>query len=74
MYQIDPDSQPLFKCLFALGEFWDVVCSRRKLNRESGLRWMEKNEAMITTTETIAFRLLKEVETDEFKRLSKFVK
>ena len=35
---------------------------------------MEKNEAMITTTETIAFQLLKEVETDEFKRLSKFVK
>jgi len=55
---------------FVHGEFWDVVCSRRKLNRESGLRWMEKNEAMITTTEIIAFQLLKEVETDEFKRLS----
>ena len=35
---------------------------------------MEKNEAMTTTTEIIAFQLLKEVETDEFKRQSKFVK
>ena len=59
---------------YGVHEVADAVRSRRKLNRESGLRWMEKNEAMITTTETIAFQLLKEVETDEFKRLSKFVK
>ena len=52
----------------------DAFCSRRRLDRESGLRWMEKNEAMITTTEIIAFQLLKEAGTDEFKRLSKFVK
>ena len=30
--------------------------------------------AMITTTEIIAFDLLKEAGTDEFKSLSKFVK
>ena len=77
MYQIDPDSQPLFKCN-ALWRFWgidfdvvaDAVCSKRRVDWEIGLRWMEKNEAMITTTEIIAFQLLKEVETDEFKRLS----
>jgi nicotinamidase-related amidase len=52
----------------------DAVCSRRRLDWEIGLRWMEKNGAMITTTEIIAFQLLKEAGTDEFKRLSKFVK
>ena len=52
----------------------DAVCSRRRLDWEIGLRWMEKNGAMITTTEIIAFQLLKEAGTEEFKRLSKFVK
>jgi nicotinamidase-related amidase len=52
----------------------DAVCSRRKLDWEIGLRWIEKNGAMITTTEIIAFQLLKEAGTDEFKRLSRFVK
>ena len=52
----------------------DAVCSRRKLDWEIGLRWMEKMKAMITTTEIIAFQLLKEAGTDEFKRLSRFVK
>jgi nicotinamidase-related amidase len=52
----------------------DAVCSRRRLDWEIGLRWMENNGAMITTTEIIAFQLLKEAGTDEFKRLSKFVK
>ncbi len=52
----------------------DAVCSRRKLDWETGLRWMEKNGAMISTTEIIAFQLLKEAGTDEFKRLSRMVK
>lgn len=52
----------------------DAVCSRRKLDWEIGLRWMEKKGAMITTTEMIAFQLLKEAGTDEFKRLSKWFK
>ena len=52
----------------------DAVCSRRKLDWEIGLRWMENMGAMITTTEIIAFQLLKEAGTDEFKRLSKLVK
>jgi hypothetical protein len=35
---------------------------------------MGKKGAMITTTEIIAFQLLKEAGTEEFKRLSKLVK
>ena len=52
----------------------DAVCSRRKLDWETGLRWMEKKGAMILTTEIIAFQLLKEAGTDEFKRLSKLLR
>jgi isochorismate hydrolase len=52
----------------------DAICSRRKLDWEIGLRWMEKKGAMISTTEIIAFRLLKEAGTEEFRRLSKLLK
>ncbi len=52
----------------------DAICSRRKLDWEVGLRWMEKKGAMISTTEIIAFRLLKEAGTEEFKSLSKLLK
>jgi isochorismate hydrolase len=52
----------------------DAVCSRRKLDWKTGLRWMEKKGAMISTTEIIAFQLLKEAGTNEFKRLSKLLK
>jgi len=52
----------------------DAICSRRKLDWEIGLRWMEKKGAMISTTEIIAFRLLKEAGTKEFRRLSNFLK
>ncbi len=52
----------------------DAICSRRKLDWEIGLRWMEKKGAMISTTEIIAFRLLKEAGTEEFRGLSKLLK
>ena len=52
----------------------DAICSRRKLDWEIGLRWMEKRGAMISTTEIIAFQLLKEAGTEEFRRLSKLLK
>lgn len=52
----------------------DAVGSRRKLDWEVGLRWMEKNGAMISTTEIIAFQLLKEAGTEDFKQLSKYLK
>ncbi len=49
----------------------DAVCSRRKLDWEVGLRWMERQGAIISTTEIIAFQLLREAGTERFKRLSK---
>ena len=52
----------------------DAICSRRKLDWEIGLRWIEKGGAMISTTEIIAFQLLKEAGTEEFRRLSKLLK
>ena len=52
----------------------DAICSQRKLDWEIGLRWMEKKGAMISTTEIIAFQLLKEAGTEEFRGLSKLFK
>ena len=52
----------------------DAICSRRKLDWEIGLRWMEKRGAMISTTEIIAFQLLEEAGTEEFRGLSKLLK
>jgi nicotinamidase-related amidase len=52
----------------------DAICSRRKLDWEIGLRWMEKRGAMISTTEIIAFQMLKEAGTEEFRGLSKLLK
>jgi len=52
----------------------DGICSRRKMDWEIGLRWMEKRGAMISTTEIIAFELLKEAGTEEFRELSKLLK
>ena len=52
----------------------DAICSRRKLDWKVGLRWMKKKGAMISTTEIIAFQLLKEAGTEEFKTLSRWLK
>ncbi len=52
----------------------DAICSRRKMDWEIGLKWMEKRGAMISTTEIIAFQLLKEAGTEEFRELSKLLK
>jgi isochorismate hydrolase len=52
----------------------DAICSRKRLDWEIGLRWMEKRGAMILTTETIAFQLLKEAGTEESRGLSKLLK
>jgi isochorismate hydrolase len=52
----------------------DAVGSRKKLDWKVGLKWMEKKGAMISTTEIIAFQLLKEAGTEGFKQLSKLLK
>jgi len=52
----------------------DAICSKRRLDWEIALRWIEKKGAMISTTEIIAFQLLKEAGTEEFRELSKLLK
>ncbi len=49
----------------------DAVCSRRELDWKTGLRYLERKGAMISTTEIATFQLLKEAGTEEFRRLSK---
>ena len=52
----------------------DAVGSRKKLDWEVSLRWMDKKGAMISTTEIIAFQWLKEAGTEDFRQLSKLLK
>ena len=52
----------------------DAVGSRKKLDWEIGLRWMDKKGAMISTAEIIAFQWLKEAGTEDFKQLAKLLK
>jgi nicotinamidase-related amidase len=59
---------------FAVHVAADAVASRRKLDWNVGLQWMERMGAVITTTEIIAFQLLKKAGTEEFKRLSKLIR
>jgi hypothetical protein len=51
-----------------------VVDVQEVLTKQMNLRWTEKRGAMIPTTEIIAFELLKEAGTEEFRGLSKLLK
>ncbi len=52
----------------------DAVCSRDKLDWESGLDMSREAGAVITSTETVLFQLLERAGTDEFRKISKMVK
>lgn len=52
----------------------DAVVSRTLANWEIGLQLMERSGALITSTETVIFDLLKEAGTDVFSQLSCIVK
>ncbi len=52
----------------------DAVCSRTKANWKTGLRLMDEAGAVITSTETAAFDLLRVAGTDDFKFMSKLLK
>ena len=52
----------------------DAVCSRTKENWETGLRLMEKAGAVITSTETVIFDVLRVAGTEEFKFMSRLLK
>lgn len=52
----------------------DAVISRKKRNLKLGLNMAASAGAVITSTETAMFQLLKVAGTDEFKKLSKLVR
>lgn len=49
----------------------DAVCSRRKENWKVALEQLQMAGAVITCAETVAFELLREAGTEDFKALSK---
>jgi nicotinamidase-related amidase len=52
----------------------DAVCSRAKENWKTGIEFMRDAGAVITSTETALFQLLKVAGTEEFKTISKRIK
>jgi isochorismate hydrolase len=52
----------------------DAVISRTMANWEMGLKLIERAGAVVTSTETIVFDLLKQAGTEQFKLLSRVVK
>jgi isochorismate hydrolase len=52
----------------------DAVMSRKKKNWKTGLDMAASAGAVITSTETVLFQLLKVAGTNEFKKLSKLVR
>ncbi|MFO0753734.1 MAG: isochorismatase family protein, partial [Thermodesulfovibrionales bacterium] len=52
----------------------DAVCSRTKANWETGLAFMHDAGAVITSTETVLFQVLKKAGTEDFKAISQRIK
>jgi nicotinamidase-related amidase len=52
----------------------DAVCSRRKLDWETGLDLIKSAGGILTTTETLVFQILKRAGTPEFKKILELVK
>jgi nicotinamidase-related amidase len=52
----------------------DAVVSRQKHNFRVGISLMEKAGAVITSTETVVFDLLKRAQGEDFRALSKLIK
>jgi nicotinamidase-related amidase len=52
----------------------DAVASRRDENRRLGLSLCERAGAFVTATETVAFDLLEQAGTAEFKTISKLIR
>jgi nicotinamidase-related amidase len=52
----------------------DAICSRNKENWKTGIQFMRDAGAVITSTETVLFQLLKVAGTDEFKAMIKRIK
>ena len=52
----------------------DAVCSRTRENWKTGVEFMREAGAVVTSTETVLFQLLKVAGTDEFKKISQRIK
>jgi nicotinamidase-related amidase len=52
----------------------DAVCSRTRENWKTGVEFMREAGAVVTSTETTLFQLLKVAGTEEFKIISKRIK
>jgi hypothetical protein len=52
----------------------DATCCRRPENRRIAERLLERAGAVLTTTETALFDLLKRAGSEEFKAISKLVR
>lgn len=52
----------------------DAVCSRTGENRQTGIAFMRNAGAVITSTETVLFQILRQAGTEEFRAISKLIK
>ncbi|MCE1253093.1 MAG: isochorismatase family protein [Anaerolineae bacterium] len=52
----------------------DATCSRTKFNWITGINLMREAGAVVVSTETILFQLLKSAGSEQFKQISKLVK
>jgi nicotinamidase-related amidase len=52
----------------------DAVCSRTRDNWKTGIEFMRDAGAVVTSTETVLFQLLKKAGTEEFKKISLRIK
>ena len=52
----------------------DAVCSRTEENWKAGVEFMREAGAVVTSTETVLFQLLKVAGTEEFKKISQRIK
>jgi nicotinamidase-related amidase len=59
---------------FGVSVVADAVCSRRREHHDQGLAQARQAGAVVTSTETVVFQLLKTADTDAFRDLSKLLR
>ena len=59
---------------YAVHVIADATCSRRRENRQTALDQLRQAGAVVTSTETVLFQLLRTADTDDFRSLSRLIK
>jgi nicotinamidase-related amidase len=59
---------------FGVSVVADAVCSRQREHRELGLAQARQAGAVVTSTETVVFQLLRTADTEAFRALSKLLR